>query len=80
MIALRLHLANREVVDCATLEFPQPREFRILQLRCGGIPVWSQQAIVGLPAAVDERIGQVPATEFDPLFADSLTAVMGSGL
>ena len=52
--------------DC--LEFPQPREFRVLSLRLGGIPVWSQVAIVGLPAAVDERIDRVPATEFDPLF------------
>jgi hypothetical protein len=49
-------------------EFPLPREFRVLSLRVGGIPVWSQVAMVSLPAAVDERIDQVPATEFDPLF------------
>ena len=49
-------------------EFPLPREFRVLSLRVGGIPVWSQVAMVSLPAAVDERIDNVPATEFDPLF------------
>ena len=49
-------------------EFPQPREFRVLSLRVGGIPMWSQVAIVSLPAASDERIDHIPATEFDPLF------------
>ena len=53
-----------------SLEFPQPREFRILSLRVGGIPIWSQRAIVSLPACVDERIGQIPAGEFDALFTD----------
>ncbi len=48
--------------------FPQPREFRVLSMRCGGIPIWSQQAVVTLPAAVDERIGEIAAGEFDPLF------------
>jgi hypothetical protein len=50
-------------------EYPQPREFRVLSLRVGGIPVWSQLAIVALPATADERIGHIPATEFDHLFA-----------
>ena len=53
-----------------SLEFPQPREFRVLSLRVGGIPVWSQKAMVSLPATVDERIDHIPAGEFDPLFAD----------
>jgi hypothetical protein len=51
-----------------SLEFPQPREFRIVSLRVGGLPIWSQQAIVSLPATVDERIDHVAAGEFDPLF------------
>jgi hypothetical protein len=50
-------------------EFPQPREFRVVSMRVGGIPVWSQQAIAGLPATTDERIGHIPAAEFDHLFA-----------
>jgi hypothetical protein len=50
-------------------EFPQPREFRVVSLRVGGIPVWSQRAIIGLPATADERIGHIPASEFDHLFA-----------
>jgi hypothetical protein len=66
-VELRRHAHLARLGD-DSLEFPQPREFRVLQLRCGGIPVWSQQAIVSLPAAVDERIGQVSATEFDPQF------------
>ena len=53
-----------------SLEFPQPREFRILSLRVGGIPVWSQQAIVSLPAQADERIGHISVDEFDHLFVD----------
>ena len=68
-VELRRHTAlTRLGVD--SLEFPQPREFRILSLRVGGIPVWSQQAIIGLPAAADERIGHIPAGEFDHLFSD----------
>jgi hypothetical protein len=51
-------------------EFPQPREFRVVSMRVGGIPVWSQQAIAGLPATTDERIGHIPAAEFDHLFAN----------
>jgi hypothetical protein len=51
-----------------SLEFPQPREFRYLSLRVGGIPVWSWQFIVGLPAGIDARIDGVSATEFDHAF------------
>ena len=51
-----------------SLEFPQPREFRVVSLRVGGIPVWSQRAIVSLPLQVDGRIGAIPASEFDQLF------------
>lgn len=51
-----------------SMAFPQPREFRVLALRVLGFPVWSQQAIVGLPSEVEGRIAQVPATEFDHLF------------
>ena len=66
-VELRRH-AGMARLGADSLEFPQPREFRVLSLRVGGIPVWSQVAIVSLPAAVDERIDHVPATEFDPLF------------
>lgn len=33
-----------------SLEYPQPREFRVISLRVAGIPLWSQEAIVSLPA------------------------------
>jgi len=46
----------------------QAREFRVVSLRLGGIPLWSQQAIVSLPTDVDSRIGDVPPGEFDHLF------------
>jgi hypothetical protein len=49
-------------------EFPQPREFRVMSLRVGGIPVWSQRAIISLPTDADSRIGEIPASEFDHLF------------
>ncbi|HEY8976942.1 MAG TPA: hypothetical protein VIN75_22190 [Burkholderiaceae bacterium] len=49
-------------------EYPQPREFRVMALRIGGIPLWSQQAIISLPTDADSRIGEVPASEFDHLF------------
>ena len=49
-------------------EYPQPREFRLMSLRIGGIPLWSQQAIVSLPTDADSRIGEIPASEFDHLF------------
>ena len=66
-VELRRH-AELARLGCDSLEFPQPREFRILSLRVGGIPVWSQQAIVSLPAEADARIGHIPAGEFDHLF------------
>jgi hypothetical protein len=68
-VELRRHAELVRLGD-DSLEFPQPREFRVVSLRVGGIPVWSQLAIVGLPAAADERIGHIPASEFDHLFAD----------
>ena len=51
-----------------SLEYPQPREFRVISLRVAGIPLWSQQAIVSLPAEADARIGAVAASEFDQQF------------
>ena len=66
-VELRRH-AEITRLGADSLEFPQPREFRVLSLRLAGIPIWSQVAVVSLPAAVDERIDHVPATEFDQLF------------
>lgn len=51
-----------------SLEYPQPREFRVVTLRVGGIPAWSQQATVSLPTQADARIDSVAAAEFDHLF------------
>ena len=67
-VELRRHAELTRLGD-DSLEFPQPREFRVVSMRVGGIPVWSQQAIASLPAAADERIGVIPAAEFDHLFA-----------
>jgi hypothetical protein len=66
-VELRRH-AEMARFDHESLDFPQPREFRTLSMRLGGIPVWSQQSIVSLPADVDARIGEVAAEEFDHLF------------
>ncbi len=66
-VELRRH-AEITRLGADSLEFPQPREFRVLSLRLAGIPIWSQVAIVSLPAASDERIDHIPATEFDQLF------------
>lgn len=66
-VELRRH-AHLARLDADSLDYPLPREFRVLSLRVGGIPVWSQQAIVGLPAQVEARIDSVPAGEFDHLF------------
>lgn len=66
-VELRRH-AGLARLGADSLEFPQPREFRVLSLRVGGIPVWSQVAVVSLPGTVDERIDHIPATEFDQLF------------
>jgi len=68
-VELRRH-AELARLGSDSLEFPQPREFRILSLRVGGIPIWSQQAIVSLPAQSDARIDHIPAGEFDHLFGD----------
>jgi hypothetical protein len=66
-VELRRH-AGLARLGADSCEFPQPREFRIVSLRVGGIPLWSQQAIVSLPTDVDSRIGAVPPNEFDHLF------------
>lgn len=66
-VELRRH-AEITRLGSDSCEFPQPREFRVLSLRLAGIPVWSQVAIVSLPAASDERIDHIPATEFDQQF------------
>ena len=68
-IELRRHAMMAKLGN-DSLDFPQPREFRRLSMRIGGIPLWSQQAIVGLPAEVDARIGDVAAGEFDLLFTE----------
>jgi hypothetical protein len=49
-------------------EFPQPREFRVLTMRLGVVPLWYQEATVSLPTQADARIDTVPAGEFDHLF------------
>lgn len=67
-VELRRHAAMARLGH-DSLAYPQPREFRTLSMRIAGIPVWSQQSIVGLPAEVDSRIDAVTAAEFDHLFA-----------
>lgn len=59
------HLAR---LGCDSLEYPQPREFRVITMRLGGLPIWSQEATISLPAQVDARIDHVAAGEFDHLF------------
>jgi hypothetical protein len=66
-VELRRH-AGMARLGNDSLDYPQPREFRRLSMRIGGIPIWSQQSIVSLPADVDSRIGEVAASEFDHLF------------
>jgi hypothetical protein len=51
-----------------SLEYPQPREFRVIAMRLGGVPLWSQEATVSLPTQADARIDSVAAAEFDHLF------------
>jgi len=53
-----------------SLEFPQPREFRVLATCVAGLPVWSQQSIVSLPAEAEGCIDDVAAADFDHLFDD----------
>ncbi len=67
MVELRRH-AELARLGHDSLEYPQPREFRVISLRAAGIPLWSQEAIVSLPAEADARIGTVAAGEFDQLF------------
>ncbi|MET0383842.1 MAG: hypothetical protein ABW032_10525 [Burkholderiaceae bacterium] len=50
------------------IEFPQPREYRTMSMRVAGIPIWSQHAIISLPAESDARIEKIAAGEFDQLF------------
>lgn len=66
-VELRRH-AEITRLGADSMEFPQPREFRVLSLRLAGIPLWSQVAVVSLPADSDGRIDHIPPTEFDPLF------------
>ena len=66
-VELRRH-AELARLGSDSLEFPQPREFRLVSLRIGGIPVWSQCAIVSLPTDADSRIGAISSAEFDHLF------------
>ena len=66
-VELRRHAAMARLGN-DSLDYPQPREFRTLSMRVGGIPVWSQQSIVSLPADADSRIDEVSASEFDHLF------------
>ena len=66
-VELRRH-AHLARLGQDSLEYPQPREFRVITMRLGGIPLWSQRAIVSLPTDADSRIGEIPAGEFDHLF------------
>jgi len=66
-VELRRHAGLARLGD-DSCEYPQPREFRVISLRIGGIPVWSQRAIISLPTDADSRIGDIPASEFDHLF------------
>ena len=66
-VELRRH-AGMARLGGDSCEYPQPREFRVMSLRIGGIPLWSQRAIVSLPTEADSRIGEIPASEFDHLF------------
>ena len=66
-VELRRH-AHLARFERDSIEYPQPREFRILTMRLGAIPLWSQQASVCLPMQADERIDAIAAGEFDHLF------------
>jgi hypothetical protein len=66
-VELRRH-AGMARLGNDSLDYPQPREFRTVSMRIGGIPLWSRQSIVSLPTEVDSRIGEVTAAEFDHLF------------
>jgi hypothetical protein len=49
-------------------EFPQPREFRVLATCVAGLPMWSRQSIVSLPAEAEGWIAGIGAADFDHLF------------
>ena len=66
-VELRRH-AHLARLGHDSLEFPQPREFRVITMRLGGIPLWYQEATVSLPMQADARIDSVGAGEFDHLF------------
>ncbi|MCK9687860.1 hypothetical protein [Scleromatobacter humisilvae] len=66
-VELRRH-ADLARLEHDSLEYPQPREFRIITMRLGAIPLWSQRASVCLPMEADARIGAIAAGEFDHLF------------
>jgi hypothetical protein len=66
-VELRRH-AHLARLERDSIEYPQPREFRILTMRLGAVPLWSQQASVCLPMQADARIDAVAAGEFDHLF------------
>ena len=66
-IELRRH-AGLAKLERDSLEYPQPREFRVITMRLGAVPLWSQQANVSLPMEADARIDAIAAGEFDGLF------------
>ena len=66
-VELRRH-AHMARLGHDSFEYPQPREFRVITMRLGVVPLWSQQATVSLPTQADARIDSVPAGEFDHLF------------
>lgn len=66
-VELRRH-AHLARMGHDSLEFPQPREFRVITMRLGGVPLWCREATVSLPTQADARIDTVGAGEFDQLF------------
>lgn len=62
----RQTLVTRDGIDLQ--EFPQPREVRVLLMRCAGLPVWQQKCWISLPQHLDARIDQVGVQEYDLLF------------
>ncbi len=68
-VDLRRH-AHLARLGSDSLEFPQPREFRVLATCVAGCPVWSRQSIVSLPAEAEGRIDVIAAADFDHLFDD----------
>ena len=66
-VELRRH-AHLARLEHDSLAYPQPREFRIITMRLGAVPLWSQKASVSLPMEADARIDAIAAGEFDHLF------------